>query len=500
MQLTANSTSKDHLHTLIASLAQSEKRYAKVFLQQNRSGDKGGKLVGLFDAINAQKAYDKEALLAHDFVAPSQLSNMKHRLYAHILTALKAYHSGKPGIQQMHESLSSYEILMRKGLYKHCLKLLMVAEDAAWEAGKIHYVKDILEKQKYLVMIRLDPADAKRYLHAIEERIEEAVAITKNLVDFERMDSRLYEVFRVEGRTMRRPPAAFSLQKEFEELLETSAEHRPFFPLAYAKSHAIGLMNQLLGRFDLSIRETEQFFAVYRGNKDVMTNHLKEYNKMLNQHVISLNMVGDYQGVKQVIGQIHETTELATNSEELQLIIFENAIFQELEVYLHQWDFHRAVTHIEANMERVEAYGSQIHSVNIHSKYYRIALAYFGAGKTKEALKWNNRILSLDKLKYRLDIQSSVLLLNLLIHYELENFKLLEYTIPTTKKQLKKIGRWLAPEQAVLAALSTIIAGGPRRRTFEKLYQTLEQNIEQTPLDAYAMAYFDVLRWVKERC
>lgn len=492
--------SNDHLNALIHSLNQTEKRYVKLFLQQGGADKKDTKMSRLFDAVNRQKAYDKDRLLAaNDFITPTQLGNMRHRLYRQILMGLRAYHSGKSDAMVMHENLTSYEILLHKGLFKQCLKLLVAAEEAAWNAGQVHALTDILEKQKYLVMVRLEPRDIQRYLGAIEERLEDVHLIAQKLSSLEVLHSKLYDVFRKEGRVMRRPEKPFPLEEEFEQLKALGSSGRSVFPIVFQETFIRCLLHQLLGRFDASADELKCFFETYDGQTELFDNYVKEYNRLLNQWVISLNMCGRYEEAKTAIEQILATAKAAERNEEMRLMIFENSVFQELEIYLHQKDFARAVDFVASNLDRIEHDGSRMHSVNQQSKYYRIALAYYGAGKFKESLRWNNRILTYDKLKYRLDIQSSVQLLNLLIHYELGNMDLLAYTLPSTRAHLKKIGRWLYVEKHVIGCLRKIVEGKRPDKAFASLHARLREHMQECRLDQYAMAYFDLLGWVESK-
>lgn len=171
-----------------------------------------------------------------------------------------------------------------------------------------------------------------------------------------------------------------------------------------------------------------------------------------------------------------------------------------MEANLYQGNFDQALALVEPEIEKIKQLRNKIHSVNLQSKMYRIALAYFGANQLKKALWWINQILNFDEMKYRRDVQSSVLILNLLIHYELKNYGLLESRIPTTIAQLKKLGRWLAPEKLLIQALRDTAFNGKKHATvFKQLKVDFNTCINQNPLDEYFIAYLNFDSWVDRK-
>jgi hypothetical protein len=69
---------------------------------------------------------------------------------------------------------------------------------------------------------------------------------------------------------------------------------------------------------------------------------------------------------------------------------------------------------------------------------YNKAYSYFGIGEFKLALQYLNVVLNDNEQNLRQDVYSFARLFNLILHYELENYDLLEYVIKSTNRYLSK--------------------------------------------------------------
>jgi len=86
--------SQDHLHELIKSMSQNEKRCFKLFSSlQHTSKDKSYLL--LFEAIDKMKVYDEGKLKANNKNAKfiKYFAQEKRYLFGRIMKSLRAYHS-----------------------------------------------------------------------------------------------------------------------------------------------------------------------------------------------------------------------------------------------------------------------------------------------------------------------------------------------------------------------------------------------------------------------
>ena len=108
--------------------------------------------------------------------------------------------------------------------------------------------------------------------------------------------------------------------------------------------------------------------------------------------------------------------------------------------------------------------------------FYNLAYIHFGAKKYEAALDWINELLNDPDLKTREDIHSFGQILNLFIHYELGNDKLLEYIVKSTYRFLLKRKRLFKVESSNSSLFEKISKLDHQPGDFKRL-QRIERRI-----------------------
>jgi hypothetical protein len=125
---------------------------------------------------------------------------------------------------------------------------------------------------------------------------------------------------------------------------------------------------------------------------------------------------------------------------------------------------------------------------------------YFYSKEFDKALERNNKLLSHPISKYREDIYSYSKLMNLLIHYELGNFELLEYLIDAIKKHLGNNKELYKTEMKVIEMMKKTILLKPGIYRKDKITE-IERNIIELKRThgSKTFYYFDLLSWIEEK-
>ena len=115
----------EKLFQLIKSMKKSEKRYFKLWVQNDKAGN-DPKFLQLFDQIDKQKAYNEKVLeTSGSYITSGQLSNLKANLYSKVLTSLKYYNiSNSPWTCKTRELVDHAQLLFDRSLYQQCDQLL----------------------------------------------------------------------------------------------------------------------------------------------------------------------------------------------------------------------------------------------------------------------------------------------------------------------------------------------------------------------------------------
>jgi len=154
---------------------------------------------------------------------------------------------------------------------------------------------------------------------------------------------------------------------------------------------------------------------------------------------------------------------------------------------------------IDEIKEGFKRFSGKISKVSEIFCYYNIARIYFGVGNYSDSLAWLNKILNDREVGIRQDLHCSTRILNLIVHYELGNYDLVEYRVTSTQRFLNKRGHLYKFETAFLnffqKTLPKIIGQKELIIAFKELKKELEQ-IFKYPFERRALEYFDFISWL----
>lgn len=133
--------------------------------------------------------------------------------------------------------------------------------------------------------------------------------------------------------------------------------------------------------------------------------------------------------------------------------------------------------------------------------FYWLSLYNFYQDKFSEALEWMNKFLNHRKSEARSDLQVMARLLNMLIHYELGNFDLIEYNLKSTYRFAYKKEKLNLYERSMLSFFRKAInAANPQELEGILLaYKADLIEIFQDKLERRADDYFKNFEWIKSK-
>jgi hypothetical protein len=133
--------------------------------------------------------------------------------------------------------------------------------------------------------------------------------------------------------------------------------------------------------------------------------------------------------------------------------------------------------------------------------YFHLSTVQFGAGNVNRALHWLNRVLNDPEPNLRQDIFTYARLFNLVVHYELGNYELLEYIVRSTQRFLSKRHRAYGVEAALIEHVKKL-ARTTSPAAKHELFLSLRKNLEalmKDPNEGTVLKYFDIIAWVNAK-
>jgi hypothetical protein len=488
------------LHDLIRSLTKSEKRFFKLH-SSLQSGDKN--YLRLFDAIDRQAAYDEESLkkqfAKETFI--KHLPSEKNHLYKLILKALRAFHAESSISGILKQEIKNIEILYQKALYVECNKLLHRAKRIARENERFYYWFELLNWEKMLLEEAYESGEFTKDLDALIEEEREVVEKLRNLAAYHILYSKINYVFRSGGYVRTEEEHAMVEEISGHQLIKgknTALSQRAATICYYTQ----GFCQWAKRDWTASLEKFRRVKTILDSNPQIKADLPKRYIRTL-QYIINAQV------------ELHQLDHARANITAMRALpdtegfhgqsiasqVFVASYLSELRLLDRSGEHARAMELVAPIIEGMEALGSRLQKEHELEFFFALACVHFGAGEMNKALFWLNKVLNDNEPTLRQDIFTYARLFNLVVHYELGNFDLLEYIVRSTQRFLSKRQRANQVEVLLIEHVRRLARAGDQQARLE-LFRSLEEQLDtlfRDPNEGLVLKYFDVRSWVRSR-
>lgn len=488
------------LFDLIKSLTKSEKRFFKL-TSSLQTGDKN--YLKIFDAIDKQADYDENSLKAlfkrETFI--KHFPSEKNHLYKLILKSLRAYHADNSVSSLLKQEIKNIEILYNKALFKECNKFLLRAKKMAINHEKFYYLFELINWEKMLLEEALEDGQFTKDLDTLIREEQEVIEKLRNLAAYHVLYSKINYVFRSGG---------FVRNDDDKRIVEEIRNH----PLIQGMNTALskraasicyytqGFCHMSEGNYAVAYEKFLRVKTIIDDNPHLRQDLAKRYVRTMNYLVFCLIDQHRLEEAQKLVVEMRDlAVDVDFSSTDVLVKLFKNATIADLQVCQLTGDFDKGfevVKEIESGMIEFEG---KMHKEQILSFYYQVAYFYFSAGKYNKALAWLNKVLNDNENTLRQDIYSYARLFNLVIHYELGNYDLLEYISKSTQRYLSKRQRDYGFEKLVIEYIRKLIRTTDQVERVE-LFAKFKREIEalvQSPEDRIVLKYFDFIHWADQK-
>ncbi|MEP7146932.1 MAG: hypothetical protein ABI792_07970 [bacterium] len=484
----------DDLFQLIKSLDQSEKRYFKIFATMHVKGSDHNKYVKLFDAIEVQNDYDEEEIRKQfkkeKFL--NQLHVAKNYLYNNILKSLRLYHSDKSKLNELIDILRDVQILYDKSLYKQCRKLLDKAKKIAYAYEKHSQIIAVLDWEKTLARTSSYAESNEKELLEFYDEHNIAIERLSNINEYWKLTMKSFFLRKKQGEI--RDKAEL---KKFNEIIN--------HPLLQTEKNATSFLSKtfyfnIKGLYYFTNKDFKNLLQHCLKLVDLLENNpllMKEDNYITSLYNLLLVQL-ELKKYDNALNTITKLRELKTNSPTMQARIFVTSYDTELNLYLKTGEFSKGIPLVNEIESGLEKFKDKINKESEVLFAYNISYLFFGLGDYDSSLKWINIIINDKELNIREDIQCFARILNLLIHYELGNYDLIEYIIKSTRRYLSNKNKLNKFELIVLNYIRKLINANTKDdkifiyREWKKELNAISDDL----LEIKAFEYFDFISWL----
>lgn len=490
---------KDDLFQLIKSLDKNEKGYFKKLTARYGAKSEGNDYLKLFDLLDKANEYD-EVKIKKQFTKAGKkfnLSAQKKYLYQQIIRALRSYSSGKSSAYTLNETLLDIQNLVDKNLSKQAFELI---EESLKKASASENLE--LELQLKLVEDKLMVRYNREFSNEQILKVKDEIKVLTEQINTELLLSSLF----IE---MKKGDERRGLEEEVSEkerkFLEGIMQHPVFEKtetlrkrgklIAYNVQH-VGHM--LLKNFLVAIdylEKRQELFKQIEPDSNTTFNYLSNTNNLLVLNVGAQRFdeaerclkILEFNHYKDKRVEEHRKTLFSKN---LIFFLFEKSHYYVLKKEIEEAEKHYLRTSVELSGNN-----------NLFSTYY-LGILNFGNGDFDKALPWIQKTIAHENTTY-INVQAYCRIVAALIHYEQNNFSLLESSLQNMNYFMKKNNfntPYLKNVALLISKLTSLTSENEKEKQFKKIIEEVTE-MNRTELKN-SHSYFhtlDMVVWAQSK-
>jgi len=491
-------TPSSKLFNLIKSLKGSEKRYFKVFVS-NKQSDKESKYIQLFDAIESQEVLDEEALKKQIYpdgpIESRKYSELKAYLYDLILKSLQGYDEKSSIDFRLKSMLQSVRVLYKRSHYPECIELLEKAKKLAYHYENFISVVEVLDWEKQVAYTQENIEFLDNQLDLINQEEKDCLEQLSNLSTYRNI---LYQLI-----ISRRKDAVLRSELKVQKLSEIMS-HSMLQNIEEARSHRAKIFYyRIYSNYAYSILAYEDFYqysvelvALMKSKPHLLKEDMSGYIFAMTNLMLACGLLGKYSELEEHL-EPFKRIKVQTIDDEFRVFKHYNSL--KFRLCIVSGEFEEGLKALKQHLKDSKKFDPQ--SFERGTFYFQYFYIYFGIGDYEKALEYLNQWLNLPKSVEREDLQSLARILNLIIHYEMDNTMLLEYLFRSTYRYLKKRNRAFEFEKKVLSFIQKAIKIQDRKE-LKKAFQNLKVDFEklsEIPSENIMLQYFDFISWTESK-
>lgn len=492
-----------YLFDLIKSMTKSEKRYFKVLSSRHRIGSENN-YIRIFDFIDQLEHYDEEALFkkfdGETFL--NKFSITKKRLQDSILKALVAFHANSSDDAVLYRMLHVVEVLYNKSLYKQAKKQLYSAKRLAEKNEKHSLLIEINDQIRKLFESSAYSSTDLNEIISLSKEDEISAELVTYYSKLWRLKSNLFLVINQKGKVRcdKDKNAYETLKKEMIDLGNPSISS---FDTVYLYNHTWAAFHYAVNNPNKSLEHLYLNLALFKKNKRKIKSTPNCYFSVLSNIIHFEFNNGDYKKAQVLLKELKHFPDKngIKFTEDLVIKHFCSTNSIALMLFIRQGLFEKATALSLQIEEGLIKYEDKITPIRKAYLAFNLSAAYFGMNDYKESLRWLNFTLNECPVDQKEDILAFAKLMNLVLHYELDNIDFLSYALKQTKHFLNKRQRNYLFEEHFLKHFTKLISADnilTKELIFKSLYERLEE-LENKPMESIALEYFDFKSWAEAK-
>ena len=491
--------SQEYIFRLIKSMDKQEKWYFKQYANDKAINGKNNYAL-LFDAIDAIKVYDEKKLKTK--FPDLSFAETKYQLFGNILKALHGYYLQSSIDSSLYLSIHQTEILFQKGLYSEALKLIRKSKVKSYKHERFSHLLQLLEWERQTIIYSYDYSAAIDFIDDIYKEINAVHKLLQNQTDYAYLSNSLFLLHSKNG--VIRDTVS---QKAYTAIIKNPLLKNPAKALTYEAKvsyfHCYIVYWFAHQDFTNYYEACRNHLAALEEKPFLIEQKILRYIGSIYNCGLALIDIKELSGFDELVVKMRSITEKYKSAKNLihQQTIFDMSYRLELRMYNSIGNFEKGIKVMKKAMPEFEKYSATLSDNSFILFYYEFAVASFGSGHYHVALDYIEKASQPRFSIVREDIVSILKVLQLVIHYELGNERLLPYIIKSTYRYLYKKERLFRTEQIILQYLRKLQKFTTRKELIAS-FTTLRDELLLLQSDTYekiGLDYIDFISWLESK-
>lgn len=484
----------DDLFQLIKTLSEEEKHFFNVYA--SRVSAKGeSNYVRLFTAIDQQDVYD-EKVIRKKFQGQSIerfLASSKHELYGVILRSMHAQYEEETPEARLRQLLHYAEVLASKGLEEMARDQVAEAKRLAEKHELLQYLPEILHLE-FAYMSGVSRETQEEHAEVFYTEHQRVIEKLENLAMYEKLNK---QVRFITQNIAYGHVADNGAIDDFLNQPEIRDERGPKSVMAryfFHQIHALCAFNKR--DFEETYRQSKTVFELSQKYPDILQHDAARYIALLHHYSNACAATGRLEEMRSVCKWLRA---VKTNDQRLIARVFQYSVNAEYNILLAEGN-HQSAELLAAEVEKkISGCIPHMERVFILAICGQTAYVYYLLDQYNKSLRWLNEALNQTQVGHRDDITLSLRILEILLHYELNNHDLVDYRMKSLLRYLSPKSERFPAEFAFINGIRKITAVTSRdqlRAILQKAKDSICDIFEKQPATKRTLAHFNLLAWL----
>ena len=486
---------QSELFDLIKTMSPSESRYFLLYAKRHFSKDTH--YLTLYITIQKLSSYDEAVLLKNleNQKWIKHLAVLKKQLYYTILEALHQFDEYGSLEQEIKKGIHFCALLLKKGLFAQCKKLLVKYKTKAYELEKYESVLELIELEKKLINRAFIHKEDDADIHAIDAEEKRCLDQIYLSAKYWKQSSLIYKQHYQKKLSI----------GQSNDALDQLVQNEDFANYESAKTTKAKLdFLQINALYSFINKDTKQAFGYNKQFLHYLDAHQKmrmlfadRYFSVLNNYLIDSLILRKYDILKNGIIQIREIAKLPEfkHISNIDANVFRLSYTLELNYTISQQRFEEGLMLLPSIEAGLTKYRRKIVKPSQVTMQYLMAYILFFNQQYARCLDCLDEILNDKDAMTIKDIYRDAKFMQLLCHFEFKHFSLVDSLMISFQRFVLKEKMVFKTYGTIMKYFSATIKN-PHKDHKLKLMQDLKR-LENEPSESNVFNNFNYLLWLE---